>query len=387
MDVKSLVEYIDYEILRSNNQKKQYGWNVWGLTLCMATLMWLFFDYVESRELGIFGIARAFLLMYEIFVFITLLYKSIEVLLVGFEQERPFHFITSNASVSALILSLFENAAILLVVSWLGFVITKWLFWMLLFQTLFVLVVLGFYFWLYYSDLPVFASPIKGNNRLIYSAFFLVPAVLILIVVVAAFGELMPLLTIQYFRAAILLMAVYVLFKILTTVLKTDSLSATLYRIRSELSLGKIKVEDAANKTDIILNGMRASDVFQKEISAFMKQSFEVSELMSVIDAEWEKTSADDMDEDVARMFLEKYAKQQADLTARKKVLNDQFCVYHQKVSKLLKVFPACFRDVEEIMGLMSAEMGMYLRRSEKQDGVRDRRIEEIRGKLGVVKQ
>ncbi len=288
---ENVLHLLDAEIKHVISSEKDSGVTVWALTVALASILWVILDQIEALQVELSNILLLFLLYSLITDFIYIFSRGIASTST-FQGERRFRFSQQDlsSSRSAALLLFIRALVLVLLISQYGdylFSITKYTTYIFYFFLLFLILV-GLI--LSFINLPL---PITREQSFKKTAVLLVIS---LIPLMCAIDILYPWdnnhilsFSISDYKLSSLILAFSILLIILVRSRIRTPLLDSLIRLRRDIALSKLDIDDAVKQVDIALIGLRVTDVFQKELKLFLdlteKISFELDVAVEKITA------------------------------------------------------------------------------------------------------
>lgn len=278
----SLIHFLDSEIEHIKNEQQQPGWTKWAISGSLATSAWLLLNEIEKTQISLYTVIG---LLIGISLFSNLI-STLQGLLVDLSSLgiKGRYFTTSQLAKNRL------NLIIILA----RYIVVICLTYFLSDKTSKPILVASYsvniWFLLNYLaiiTLSFFNVPIPSKLKMTGWLTKLTPVITILITAFATIGyfyeiSAQPLL-IVHIRIAGLIATTYFLIVLISKISINSPLLESLINIRRELSLGHLDYKLALEQTDIVIAGLKISNVLQEYVGNILTLLDELNSKMQKV--------------------------------------------------------------------------------------------------------
>jgi acetolactate synthase regulatory subunit len=278
-----LLSTIDREIEDAQREAERGGWTTWAVVGASASLFWLATDLLNERP-NLLLTTQLFLAAY----FAVEAIRHISGLFEGAPRaiRRP-RFILGNTLASFrqyVLTGLMQNAALLLLIFYAathvnlaGTVSATVVITLMMLSTIVVLL------WTY-TDLPL---PTNLTGR-IATPTRVIGGVLGIALLIACVSYLEPVLQLTFFplneiRLAAIALGLYLLVPIATRSVQANPLVGDLRELRRSIIFDEVPPEEAKHRAEIVISGMRATDVMRDQISQALSMHGKLREQLGTL--------------------------------------------------------------------------------------------------------
>lgn len=284
---KDLIDVIEFEILKIKFNIKKSGITKWALIGSLMTILFLISQEVESHNVvwsNIYIVILGVYLFYEIlnlFDFSIIQSDKTYNKLVRFKPSDKVFGQSRKGILYELIIVIF----LLWIISTIDIQIYKifivFIFGFFLIKGLLALLALTFSFMK--IPYPLTAKMPKVGKFIAYST--------LVIIISGTIGYLYQSqllnLTIFEYRLGVYIFSIIILLSKLISVDEYTPLLHTLEELRRKLGMGKIDVQNGIEEFEIILDGLKISDIFHQDISAIFEYFKKISKIRNTINIDF----------------------------------------------------------------------------------------------------
>jgi hypothetical protein len=296
----TLISFIDNEINYIQNEIEQPGWTIWAIIGAIAICGWFLLDIFPSQKITINHIFLVVLLAINIY---RILFTLINLRNASTERKKFYSIeeINENGNILVQLFHYGTNLALI----YFTYLFTSYV--------KSYISIVAYLFYAFYSLMPLFSflaqkfyfkfipsesTIIEFNSPLIGCAVY--PLLLIELFITITYALILknPYIhvAIDDFKAATLIISIYILIQILINLTVKSPILSTLIEIRRDYVFGHISDADAKKRLEIALLGLQVSDIGQNVlnkvlsiIKAAESELEEAKEKCSTLKSEYQK--------------------------------------------------------------------------------------------------
>jgi hypothetical protein len=346
-----VLNILDFEINRITVDEKRPGWTIWALFGAMGTIAWLLISEWERSQVSTTKVLQMFLafsLVLESTGFIRIFANESETDTGPFFRFRLTSQVFSRPTIVIWLSKCLGSISIAIVASrgvwWpqLGIVV--------LLQTFGVTLMIFLLVQNLRNDPTGVGGRLLRGSKIAVLLGFLVSALIAALTVWAASGyffsavsQLPKEMIMSCLKIGVLLVALVFVLEKFVGESKPQPLLADLLRVRRDLVFGRIDLRAAIRQADIVLDGMEAEDLFQKEISQILEARAlllsKVQELQSSFGDERVRESSNELSS-IPETEIDNTL---ADINSLKDTLKNQLFDLRKRVKRFISYTPAAY--------------------------------------------
>ena len=276
--IDHVLQTLDFEIDRIRSQEKESGWTTWAVLGGLATVVWLLLGELNSESIQWANVLVLFLAF-------SLLFDNVSILFTIFsEEEQPrekgrryrfSHYLGENR------LEILPGLLRCFALIWVAWYASKfvWPSHALLAYVYYGLAAIILALAFVWSFLSI---PLR-----VYSGKWEISLVMVVFLAVGCWPMVGYFFTVYSgpqganlaeYRVSILITAAMILLLLLARGTRYVPMLASLINVRRDLAFGKIDVDTAIHRTDIILTGMQMQDLVQEDLKRLLEYIDQVEE-------------------------------------------------------------------------------------------------------------
>lgn len=264
-----LLRLIDAELDHIKTDLQRPGWSTWALLAALGTVLWVFSNEAISHRLDVYKLVFLFVVISFIIDSGFVLARFLQVLLSHKKTESRFTYSQELGSSIGTGFAIVSHCLFIMLLTW--FIKIKLVKWYIFVNYIFYGYI-GISFFIFYVVFSRFKIPLARTSGFDWKSDIIVCSFVTFNILgsVSVFGSYILEFTLLEYRATgLLIVASYIIFSLLSTKGK-PSLENSLLRVRRDLAMNRISFEEAVQRLDIALVGLKVREVLQDDLEGIL---------------------------------------------------------------------------------------------------------------------